>query len=265
MPRRRRVRHTAEGVPMVTRPVQRATQAKDPNPNEQQSQAPQPMLFQKGAKINSELIMELQRTYGNRAVQQMLLEQNTENDSNGAPIEDAVLTLQTMPRDMGQEMIDMLELLVRMIRRLRLDKLQMKVADQQVDLRDFEEIHKSYLQAFDMRLIGSLVSGEQGKAVENYAQKDPFENLDEDIARVIMSPGHVLASMQQLTIELGGMVTGKPGQDSPMAVDRMINAPLQQLRANLDVIETVEEGKKAVQHITLALDAIYNASTHLRV
>jgi len=259
--RRRRVRHTAEGVPMVTRQIQRASQEKE----EKQEQSSQPSLFQKGAKLDSEMIMQLQRKYGNRAVQQMLMAQNTENDHDSAPIDEAQLTLQTMTPELGKDMLKMLEILVKMIDRLKLDKHEMRVADQAVRLSLFEEILRSYQQAFDMKLIGSLVNGEQGKAVENYAEKDPFDNLDEDIARVMMSPGHVLASMQQLTIEIGKIVTGMPGQDGQLAVDRMINKPLQKLRENLDVIETVEEGESAAQDLILALEAIYNATTHMRV
>lgn len=260
MPRRRRVRHTAEGVP-ISRQVQR----EDSNDNEQQQENQQPAMFQKGTKLDSELIMHLQRKYGNRAVQQMLMEQDTENDSSGAPIQDAVLTLQTTPRDMGLDMLEMMEILVRLTRRLRLDKHMVRIADQQIQMSLFHEILRSYQEAFDMKLLGSLVNGEQGKAVENYGNKDPFDDLDEDIARVVMSPGHVLAAMQHLTLEIGKILTGDSGKDGKMAVDRMINAPLRQLVDHLEVIETVDEGEQAAQRLVTALEAIYTAAVHLKI
>lgn len=259
MPRRRRVRLTAEGAP-ISRQIQR----EDSNQNEQQEH-PQPAMFQKGTKLDSELIMQLQRKYGNRVVHQMLMEQDTENDSSGAPIQDAVLTLQTTPPQMGLDMLEMMEILVRLTRRLRLEKHQVRIADQDIQLSLFSEILRSYQEAFDMKMLGSLVNGEQGKAIENYGNVDPFADLNEDIARVAMSPGHMLAAMQHLTLEIGKILTGDSGKDGKMAVDRMINAPLRQLIDHLEVIETVDEGEQAAQRLVVALEAIYAAAVHLKV
>lgn len=262
--RRRAIRLEGGSIPVLPNQVQRA-KTKQPT-EEKQEENELPLLQQQGTQLTSAMIIELQKQYGNKAVQQMLLEQGSGDAVDTPIIEKAQLTLQTMTPEISLQLIKTLELVERVVVKHKLEGEELPIGPERIKLDKIPQITKAYVEALDKKLLGSLLSKSQAaKAAENLQHHDPFQDFDEEVARVIMSPDLLLLSLKAFVVDIGTSLSGMPAQDGKLAVNRDVEKPIEKLQETVREIETVSDAMVASNLIFTALQAIHKADRYKRL
>jgi hypothetical protein len=227
-------------------------------------QEQQPALL-KGSnqRLGSREIMNLQRRFGNTAVQRMLVQRSQDGDQSNPPIKEAQLTLQTTPPEMGLALQKMLMDIFQLAESMDMSNLELRVMEQTFMLRDLEEMAEAYLEANNLGLVGSMLKN--GELPTDATENNPFQQMDERLAAIAMSPGVLIGALQQAAIQLGKILVTNPGTDTVNEADHEVNAAIERLEGTYQPLyETVADGQKAVEASVSAIMQIWKLKRQKR-
>lgn len=214
-------------------------------------------------RLGSREIMNLQRRFGNTAVQQMLVQRTQDGDQSNPPIKEAQLTLQTTPPEMGLALQNMLNDVFMLAESMDMGNLELRVMEQVLQIRDFEEMFEAYREAIRLGIVGSMLKNSELPA--DAMHNNPFNELDERIASIAMSPSMLIGALQQAAMQLGKMLITSQGDDSVMEADREVVKAIERMEGvHQPFYETVADGQKAVEVSVEAIKALWKIKRQKR-